>query len=86
VAKYKLTNFINVVIRTSDGASIPLDDGNRDYQEYKKYLKKGGKPEAAPEIIEVKPPSEEEKLIALLQKSKVQAEIVKIKDTQISTK
>jgi hypothetical protein len=45
---YKLNQ--NSVTRLADGASIPLADGNRDYQEYKQWLLDGGVPE--PEFTE----------------------------------
>jgi hypothetical protein len=33
--------------RDEDGAFIPLDEGNRDYQEYKAWLDEGNEPTAA---------------------------------------
>ena len=35
------------VIRKSDGAAIPFDDENKDYQEYKAWVDAGNTPEAA---------------------------------------
>jgi len=37
----------NTVIRLSDGASIPFDPANTDYQEYLKWIEAGNTPEAA---------------------------------------
>lgn len=45
---YKLSN--NGIKRLSDGANIPINEGNRDYQEYLKWLNDGNVPE--PEFTE----------------------------------
>ena len=47
---YKLTNN-DVIIRTSDFASIPMNDDNTDYQAYLKWLEEGNQPEPADEVI-----------------------------------
>ena len=48
---YKLTQPIDgemrVILRISDGACIPLDEDNRDYQEYLEWLSEGNTPEEA---------------------------------------
>lgn len=36
--QYWIGEFINLIYRTSDGAWIPLDSDNRDYQEVLVYL------------------------------------------------
>lgn len=41
---YKLTSDNNIVLRTSDNAFIPLVDGNKDYEEYLKWLEEGNTP------------------------------------------
>ena len=47
--KNKLTGELSCVLR-EDGAFIPLDSSNTDYQEYLKWLEEGGVPEAADDV------------------------------------
>jgi hypothetical protein len=49
---YKLFNFNGKLVsikRLSDGASIPLDPDNTDYQAYLKWVSEGNTPEPADE-------------------------------------
>jgi hypothetical protein len=39
----------NMIIRISDGAFIPFDPANTDYQAYLKWVEEGGVPEPADE-------------------------------------
>lgn len=43
---YKLTD-TEYVLRLSDGAYVPLAEGNRDYQQYKEWLAQGNAPQPA---------------------------------------
>lgn len=45
--KDSLGNIGNCIHRTNDGAFIPFDPANTDYQAYLKWLEEGNTPEAA---------------------------------------
>ena len=53
MAEYKKTNLFDgtedtsIIVRTSDNAYIPRDEGNRDYQEYLAWVAEGNTPEEA---------------------------------------
>ena len=45
--QYKSVIGIDFIIRTTDGANIPFDPANTDYQEYLKWVAEGNTPEPA---------------------------------------
>jgi hypothetical protein len=63
MADYQLTAFPGVV-RTEDQASIPEDEGNRDWQTYQAWLAEGNVPDpyVAPTPPEQTPTAQEEVL------------------------
>tara|TARA_R110000868_G_scaffold227130_2_gene480143 strand:- start:54 stop:218 length:165 start_codon:yes stop_codon:yes gene_type:complete len=49
---YKLWKSVmgkEAIIRTSDGACIPFDNANTDYQQYLEWVSQGNQPEPAEE-------------------------------------
>jgi len=52
---YKLAYNSDTVIRLADNAFVPADGGNRDYQEYLKWLDAGNTPEPADQPAPVNP-------------------------------
>ena len=42
---YQINNEFNVIKRLSDNASIPMDEANKDYQEYLKWVAEGNEAE-----------------------------------------
>jgi hypothetical protein len=50
---YKLCSENRSVIRTTDGACIPFDPANTDYQEFLRYKEAGGKVYEADEEVPV---------------------------------
>ena len=64
MTKYKLTN-CDTILR-DDGASIPMCDGNRDYDEYKLWVAEGNTPDPAdPEPEQTVQPTDKERIEAL---------------------
>lgn len=58
---YQLTRG-NTILRISDGAFIPPDPANIDYQAYQAWLAEGSEPEPAPEPEPTPEPTPAEKL------------------------
>jgi hypothetical protein len=58
---YKLTRY-GVIHRLEDDAYIPFDEGNKDYQEYLKWLGLGNEPLPPDPIISIEPLTPQQKL------------------------
>ncbi len=50
--EYKLLQTETQILRTLDGATIPLQEGNRDYNEYRDWLEAGNQPDEADPVVE----------------------------------
>ena len=61
---YKLIANSESVLRTTDGAFIPADGGNRDYREYQEWLAAGNTPEPADQPAPANPLDAAEEHIA----------------------
>ena len=73
---YKLTlKEYGVIIRLSDGVSIPYAEDNYDYKEYLKWLGEGNTPEPADPAVVDDMPSLDEKIDALLEGGSKLAEL-----------
>jgi hypothetical protein len=42
---YKILSNYHIIFRISDGASIPLDEANKDYQTYLEWVAEGNEAE-----------------------------------------
>ena len=73
---YKLARSRGVVIRKSDGASIPADTSNKDYREYLEWVIGGGVPEPAQTEDELK--AEERARKKELREKKVESIVVDV--------
>jgi hypothetical protein len=62
-AMYQLTQG-DTILRTTDGAFIPPDPANTDYQTYLAWLEEGNTPETAPEPEPIPELTTEQKLEA----------------------
>lgn len=50
---YSLTDRAHIIVRDEDGAQIPVDPTNTDYQKYLKWLAEGNIPKPLP--LEIHP-------------------------------
>ena len=73
---YQLTKTGLAVIREADGACIPLDNGNRDYQEYLRWIEEGGVP--APAQTEEELIAEDRRLRKEAREKKVERIVVEV--------
>jgi len=74
MADYQLTESEHTIIRTADGASIPDDPANRDYQEYLQWVGDGGVPDPYVEPEPAPPQPTQEQTILFDHENRIRAQ------------
>lgn len=74
MAEYQLTSNERTIIRTGDGAYIPTDPANRDYQEYLKWAEDGGVADPYVPPPEVEPVPTPEQLLLFDHENRIRAQ------------